>query len=186
MERDKKQSTSKIIIDSEGRETYPIYITENDYLRLDGDGSFGPWDKRTRYSNTPSERYCYQTFAPESALEDGMFNPAYTNPDEIVELCQKVSDKEIKRAQKETAYEKPKELVFKKGQTVWIALHGAGVTSYEEVIVESVRKGKVKIKGSDTICDAKTGKNLSDMFPGFSMDLLTQKPEDFEEGGHNY
>lgn len=81
---------------------------------------------------------------------------------------------------------KPKS-VFNKGQIVWIALHGAGVTSYEEAKVLSVKDGKVLLDNGpgntpDGPFDAVTGKDLRDQTYsfGFTTELLSEKPEGYK------
>lgn len=187
----KERVTPEVTRDSEGNETQAIYITEADYQRLDGEESGEPWYKHTKYSKVPTERFCFKTMAPKVALSNGVFDPALSNPDEIVEFCERVSVKEIKKTEKETAKLEPKKLVLKRGQTVWIAVHGAGVTSYEDARVESVSKKKGVFyldngPGNDPTgpFDIKTGKNLYEAFPGFSFNILTEKPADYDKGGH--
>ncbi|MBI2024963.1 MAG: hypothetical protein HYT03_02680 [Candidatus Harrisonbacteria bacterium] len=70
---------------------------------------------------------------------------------------------------------------LRKGQIVWIAVHGAGVTSYEEYVVDSVSNGRVRVPDLSGPFDAKTGKYLGETFPGFSLELLLEKPKGFKK-----
>lgn len=70
---------------------------------------------------------------------------------------------------------------FKRGQTVWVAVHGVGVTSYEECTVDSVRSGRVRVPDLSGPFDAKTGKYFGETFPGFSLELLSEKPKGFKK-----
>lgn len=71
---------------------------------------------------------------------------------------------------------------FKKGQTVWIALSGAGTISYEEREIGTIRKNGVWLDngiGNDPTgpFNPETGRYLGDTVFGFSMKILTEKPK---------
>ncbi len=76
-------------------------------------------------------------------------------------------------------------LRFKKGQTVWVALHGVGITSHEEAVIGLVRRGQVWLDDGpgnpSGPYDVKTGKYLGATVPGFSQELLSEKPKGFKK-----
>jgi len=59
---------------------------------------------------------------------------------------------------------------FKKGQKVRMALHGAGVTSYTNEVVERVSKGQVWLEETEIPLDAVTGQSEVDFF-GFWREI---------------
>lgn len=66
---------------------------------------------------------------------------------------------------------------FKKGDRVAIAVHGAGVTSYEPHIVEKIQRGVVYLEGNDDfVFDSKTGwRTRCEPSPfGFSFQLVSK------------
>ena len=128
----------------EEEKTQQIYITQSDYDRLDGDEG---WDKHIRFSNTPSSRFCIKTRVPVISVSNGIFDPALSEPDMIVERCEEVPASEIKKAEKKAEKKRAEaeaknSLVLKKGQTVWYELSVAGYTTYEEALVGTVSKKK--------------------------------------------
>jgi hypothetical protein len=132
-----------------------IYITERAQKRLNGDESCGKWYQTCQYSTSPTAEFCVRTTVPQSSLEDGEFHPDRFEPDIVAERCEKVSPKEIARLVKENK-PKPK---FKKGDKVAIAVHGAGVVSYEPHVVKAVKRNVVYLEGNDSsVFDATTGR----------------------------
>ena len=151
-----------------------IYITKADRERLNGDESYGPWYKVIEYSKSPSKIFCFKTVVGQSALENGRFHPSRFEVDYVAEMCEQVSDKEIALLDKK---EKPKPPVVKKGQTVWVSIHGL----YDEDQVVRVSKGKVWLDVAEGPFDAITGKDLSDQtYATASMKVLFEKPKDFK------
>jgi ribosomal protein L21E len=153
-----------------------IYITERAHKRLNGDENYGKWYQTCQYSTLPTAEFCVRATVPQSSLEDGVFHPDRFEPDIVAERCKKVSLKEITRSVKENQ-PKPK---FKKGDKVAIAVHGAGVVSYEPHIVEKVRRGVVYLADKDGfVFDANTGRRIKakreepDVF-GFWSELLPE------------
>ena len=76
----------------------------------------------------------------------------------------------------------PTEFKFRKGQKVWQAMHGAGVTSYSQQTIGLVRNGKVWLdngrgNGPSGPFDAVTGKYLGDTVFRFSKELLPELPK---------
>ena len=61
---------------------------------------------------------------------------------------------------------------YKKGDQVVVAVHGAGVTSYEDHEVWKVSKGQVFLVDLDFPFDAESGEYLGDTFFGFRFTLL--------------
>lgn len=157
-----------------------IYISESAYKRLNGEEKYGKWYEVCSYATSPSKAFCFKTIVPKAALEDGEFHPDRYEPDAVVEMCERVSDKEIAL---EVEKNKPKPVSFKKGQTVWIAIHGAGVVSYEEGVVGDIRKGKIWLDNGPGNkpggpYDAITGKCQGDF--GFVMKLHSEKPAGYK------
>lgn len=141
----KQGNVAKDPYEEEYGPTQVIYINESAQKRLNGDESYGKWYQTCRYSNSPTAEFCIKTEVPESALEDGVFHPDRFEPDIVAERCEKVSPKKIDHSIKENK-SKPK---FKKGDKVAIAVHGAGVISYELHIVDAVRRGVVYLADND-------------------------------------
>lgn len=82
-------------------------------------------------------------------------------------------------APKETENTKPAQTdkKFKKGDKVAIAVHGAGVTSYEPHIIKKVRNGIVYLEDNDDfVFDSKAGRRTRcEPSPfGFSFQLVTK------------
>ncbi len=76
---------------------------------------------------------------------------------------------------------------FKKGDKVAIAVHGAGVVSYEPHTVEKIRNGVVYLEGNDDfVFDSKTGRRTCcEPSPfGFSFQLVpkSEVPQDGPSG----
>lgn len=80
---------------------------------------------------------------------------------------------------KKKANNKPKpsaKPVFKKGQTVWVAIRGL----YEKDEVVAVSEGKVWLDVAEGPFDAVTGEDLSDQTHAIaSMKLFSEKPKDY-------
>lgn len=75
---------------------------------------------------------------------------------------------------------------FRKGQTVWTSLSGARATTWEERTVLKVRGGYVWLDngpGNDPTgpFDAETGRYLPHSLFGFTMQLFSEKPEEYED-----
>lgn len=68
-------------------------------------------------------------------------------------------------------------MAFKKGQKVRLLVHGAGVTSEETGIVESVTKKGIKLEGLDTLYSAAGKTGVLDF--GFSFEI---KPLETKKG----
>ncbi len=161
--------------------TQVIYVNEAAYKRLNGDEKYGKWYQVCRYTTSPTPEFCFRTAVPQAALEDGVFHPDRFEPDIVAERCERVSAKEIARQVKKN---RPKQRFLAK-QTVWLAIHGAGVTSWEEHVVGSVRRGQVWLDngpGNDPTgpFDAATGKYLGDLAFGFSFELFSEKPKEYK------
>ncbi len=135
--------------------TQVIYINEAAQKRLRGDENYGKWYQTCHYSTSPTAEFCIKTVVPESSLENDVFHPDRFEPDIVAERCERVSLKEVARSVKNN---RPKSK-FTKGDKVAIAVHGAGVVSYEPHIVEQIKRGVVYLKGNDDfVFDANTGK----------------------------
>ena len=149
---------TKEVRDPYGEEYGPsqaIYITERAQKRLNGDENYGKWYQTCRYSTSPTVEFCVRTTVPQSSLEDGLFHPDRFEPDIVAERCERVSPKDITSSVKKNK-PKPK---FKKGDKVAIAVHGAGVVSYEPHIVEAVKRGVVHLEGNDDfVFDSTSGR----------------------------
>ncbi len=147
-----------------------IYITEVDRERLNGNEKYGKWYKHFIYLESPSEQFCFKTTVPKRSLEDGQFHPDRFEPDIVVERCERVSVKEDPIPDQSA-------VKFKKNEKVAIAVHGAGVVSYEQRTVEKISEGKVYLKDDDDyVFDSKTGERVdADPSPfGFRFRLVTK------------
>lgn len=158
-----------------------IYINRVTYRRLLGDETCGKWYQESSYRTSPTTEFCIQTRVPEGALTDGLFHPDRFEPDLMAEMCKEVQPK--KNGGQEEQRKKPR---FRAHQTVWVALCGAGVTSYEEHTVLHNRRGEVWLdngSGNDPTgpFDPETGKYGGSTVFGFSMKLLSKKPDGFDE-----
>lgn len=179
MAKKKQKQTVKDPLEEAYGSMQVIYISESAYKRLNGEEKCGKWYEVCSYATSPSKAFCFKTTVPKATLEGGEFHPDRYEPDAVVEMCERVSDKEIAL---EVEKNKPKSR-FKKGQTVWLAIYGAGVVSYDEGVVGSVRKGKVWLDngpGNDPggPYDAATGEQKG-VF-GFVTKLLTEKPAGYD------
>jgi hypothetical protein len=148
-----------------------IYIDERAEKRLRGHESYGKWYEKCQYSTSPTKVFCVKTVVPESSLENGIFHPDRFEPDIVAERCEKVEVKEEVAPKKQV-------VKFKKGDEVAIAVHGAGVTSYEKRRVEKISEGKVYLKDDDDyVFDSETGERVDaePSFCGFSFNLVKKE-----------
>jgi len=157
-----------------------IYIDQTAYERLRGNERYGKWYQVCAFGTSATKVFCFKTTVPKSALEDGQFHPDRYEPDAVAEMCERVSPKEIAL---QVEKNKPKPVFVKKGQKVWLAVHGAGVTSYEEHKILYIKKDKVLLEDGPNKqpFDAVTGEYLGEVGFGFSYKLLSEEPKGFKK-----
>lgn len=184
-----KEGHQEIHEDPEEEKTQQIFITKQDYDRLDGNEDLGKWYEHIRFSDVPSKRFCIKTKVPLVSVEDGVFDPALSEPDIIVERCKEVTPQELKKEEKKKAEkEAKKSLVLKRGQIVWYELSIAGITTHEEAKVGTISKKKGVFyldngDGNDPsgpyyISDGSLVDHEGSDMLGSSVRILDKKPKD--------
>lgn len=144
-----------------------IYLANyaKDQLETSDDASV--WAEPIPYRDNPESGFTYKLTLWEEQLqyeplEDGFFHPDRSEPDTILELLVKVDPPQQKR----------KKVTIKPGDTITMYLHGAGVTSEEEVMVAKVGRKYLHIETdgeSPSKFDMATGKCMDDIDPAYSF-----------------